>query len=91
MPAPRRALREALTVAKALVVGGERREAAVARIVRPENLFQPYTTTSPDRYPEEFRIVRMELTAAEPRILSFGCSSGEIGRASCRERVYGTV
>lgn len=70
-------LREALTVAKALVVGGERREAAVARIVRPDNLFQPYTTTGPDRYPEEFGTVRDLLTADEPRILSFGCSSGD--------------
>lgn len=77
MPAPRGGLREALTVAKALAVGGERREAAVARIVRPKNLFQPYTTTSPDRYPEEFRIVRLEITADQPRILSFGCSSGD--------------
>lgn len=77
MGEPRRGLREALTVAKALVVGGERREAAVARIVRPDNLFQPYTTTGPDRYPEEFGLVRIELTAPEPRILSFGCSSGE--------------
>lgn len=71
-------LREALTVAKALVVGGERREAAVARIVRPDNLFQPYTTTGFDRYPEELGVVR-ELLAGlpEPCILSFGCASGE--------------
>jgi hypothetical protein len=68
---------EALVVAKALAVGGERREAAVARILRPENLFQPYTTTSPDRYPEEFGVVRVAVTVAEPRILSFGCSSGD--------------
>ncbi|WP_209720571.1 methyltransferase [Marmoricola sp. OAE513] len=78
MPAsrPSRA-REALTIAKALVVGGERREAAIARIVRPTNLFQPYTTTSPDRYPDEFEQVRTTLVVAEPRILSFGCSSGD--------------
>lgn len=49
----------------------------MAALVRPENLFQPYTTTSPNRYPEEFGIVRLELTAAEPRVLSFGCSSGD--------------
>lgn len=72
-----RSLREALTVAKALVVGGERREAAVARIVQPDNLFQPYTTTGPDRYPDEFAIVREQLTTSRPRILSFGCSSGD--------------
>lgn len=69
--------REALTIAKALVRGGERREAAVARIVRPDNLFQPYTTTGRDRYPEEFAVVRETLTVSSPRILSFGCSSGE--------------
>lgn len=77
MGAGRRGLREALTIAKALVVGGERREAAVARIVRPDNLFQPYTTTGPDRYPEEFAVVRAELGTTTPRILSFGCSSGD--------------
>lgn len=71
-------LREALTIAKALVVGGERREAAVARIVRPDNLFQPYTTTGLDRYPEEFGLVRDLLAdVPAPRVLSFGCSSGE--------------
>lgn len=70
-------VRSALSLAKALAGGGERREAAVAAIVRPENLFQPFTTTGFDRYPEEFGIVRDALTTADPRILSFGCSSGE--------------
>lgn len=69
--------REALVLAKALVVGGERREAAVAKIVRPTNLFQPYTTTGPDRYPMEFGILRAQLGGASPSILSFGCSSGD--------------
>jgi SAM-dependent methyltransferase len=68
---------EALTLAKALAVGGERREAAVARLVRPANLFQLYTTTGWDRYPEEFSIVRAALRVEQPRILSFGCSSGD--------------
>jgi SAM-dependent methyltransferase len=66
-----------MTLAKALAVGGERREAAVALITRPDNLFQPYTTTTPDRYPAEFEAVRQALSAPAARILSFGCSSGE--------------
>lgn len=69
--------REAVVLAKALVKGGERREAAVARILRPDNLFQPYTTTAPNRYPEEFGVVRASLPTPDPAILSFGCSSGE--------------
>ena len=69
--------REALTLAKALAVGGERREAAVAIITRPKNLFQPYTTTSADRYPEELALVAATLDTDRPRILSFGCSTGE--------------
>lgn len=76
-PRPTSRVREALTVAKALAKGGERREAAVARIVRPGNLFQPYTTTGPDRYPEEFGVLREHLVTGSPRILSFGCSSGD--------------
>ncbi|MBO9524073.1 MAG: class I SAM-dependent methyltransferase [Nocardioidaceae bacterium] len=65
-----------LVLLKALVVGGERREAAVAMLLKPANLFQPYTTTSADRYPGELAAVRE--TVGEPaRILSFGCASGE--------------
>ena len=63
-----------------LLAGGEHREAAVARILRPRNLFQPYTTTEPERYPEELARVADELPADRrdaPRILSFGCSSGD--------------
>lgn len=63
-----------------LLAGGEHREAAVARILRPRNLFQPYTTTEAERYPEELARVADELAAEHrtaPRILSFGCASGE--------------
>lgn len=63
-----------------LLAGGELRDAAVARILRPRNLFQPYTTTEAERYPEELARVADELPAGRreaPRILSFGCSSGE--------------
>lgn len=70
-------VREALTLAKALAVGGERRQAAVAIITRPRNLFQPYTTTSANRYPAELAVVATNLAAEQPAILSFGCSTGE--------------
>ena len=65
-----------LDIAKGLVRGGERREAAVAALLAPDNLFQPFTTTEPDRYPDEFSVLAGLLPAA-PRLLSFGCSSGE--------------
>ncbi len=44
---------------------------------KPENLFQPYSTTKPDRYPRIFAFVRDNLTDVDrPRLLSFGCSTG---------------
>ena len=86
-------VREALTLAKALAVGGERREAAVAIITRPGNLFQPYTTTSANRYPEELAVVARSLEADEPRILSFGCSTGAellgVRAVFARARIHG--
>jgi len=69
--------REMLTLAKALAVGGQRRQDAVAIITRPRNLFQPYTTTSLNRYPDELRAAAEALVTEAPRILSFGCSTGE--------------
>lgn len=85
--------REALTLAKALAVGGERREAAVAIITRPRNLFQPYTTTSANRYPDELAQVAANLGTEEPAILSFGCSTGEelisLRAAFPRARIHG--
>lgn len=60
-----------------LAAPGERREAAVSFLCRPRNLFQPWTTTGPDRYPEEFALLREQVGAERPRILSFGCASGE--------------
>lgn len=47
------------------------------RLLRPANLFQPFSETWPDRYPEIFRFVRDELgDGPEIRLLSFGCSTG---------------
>ncbi|HET6152694.1 MAG TPA: class I SAM-dependent methyltransferase [Marmoricola sp.] len=63
-------------VLKGLLKGGEFREAAVARLTRPDNLFQPFTTTGWDRYPEEFGRARDALASRDPAILSFGCASG---------------
>lgn len=74
-PGPRSG-REAWRLAKSLARGGERREAAVAAVLRPANLFQPYTTTAEDRYPAEFAAAREALPAPAGRVLSFGCASG---------------
>jgi SAM-dependent methyltransferase len=70
-------LDQVLGLAAALVRGGQRREAAVAQLLRPDNLFQPFTTTSAGRYPEEFAVVRESLPAGAPAVLSFGCASGD--------------
>lgn len=66
-----------LGFAAALVRGGQRREAAVAQLLRPDNLFQPFTTTSAGRYPEEFAVVKEALGTDAPTMLSFGCASGD--------------
>lgn len=45
---------------------------------RPDNLFQPYPTTQINRYPRIFSYVSERLSnTATPRLLSFGCSTGE--------------
>ncbi|MEW5769961.1 MAG: class I SAM-dependent methyltransferase [Pseudomonadota bacterium] len=45
---------------------------------KPEGLFQPYGTTSSDRYPHIFAFVQDQLAGVTaPRLLSFGCSTGE--------------
>jgi SAM-dependent methyltransferase len=66
-----------LSTAKSLLVGGQRRQTAVAQLLKPRNLFQPHATTSVNRYPDEFAVIAANLTTNEPAILSFGCSSGE--------------
>src|ERR1700678_4249394 len=48
------------------------------RLRRPRYLFQYRSITSPDRYPAIFELVREGLRDQnEPRMLSFGCASGE--------------
>jgi len=58
--------------------GGEHRSIALLRLRRPKNLFQPYSTTAPNRYPSIFRFVRERIGNGPDRhLLSFGCSTGE--------------
>jgi SAM-dependent methyltransferase len=54
------------------------RNAALVRLARPRNLFQPDNITRPDRYPHLFEFAAHEIgDGPETRILSFGCSTGE--------------
>src|SRR5579872_18256 len=54
------------------------RSVALLRWRHPGNLFQPFTDTSPDRYPEVFRFVRDRIgDGSDHHILSFGCSTGD--------------
>lgn len=56
----------------------------IHRLQRDERgrLLQPFPTTSDDRYPRLFDALAERLAAvAQPRILSFGCASGEELRA----------
>jgi SAM-dependent methyltransferase len=56
----------------------ESRNAALIQLHRPEGLFQPYGTTSNNRYPEIFQLVREQIgDGADVRLLSFGCATGE--------------
>lgn len=61
-----------------LVRGVESRNAALLLLRPPDGLYQPYGTTSNDRYPEIFQHVREQIgDDADRRILSFGCATGE--------------
>lgn len=61
-----------------LLHGTESRNAALLLLWPPKSLYQPYGTTSEDRYPEIFRYVREQIEdRADVRILSFGCATGE--------------
>jgi len=54
------------------------RRAAVLRLRRAPNCFQPHNDTAPDRYPETFALIRDLLADRDQlRILSFGCSTGD--------------
>lgn len=61
-----------------LVRSQESRNAALLLLRPPKGLYQPYGTTSADRYPDIFLAVRKLLEGdASVRILSFGCATGE--------------
>jgi SAM-dependent methyltransferase len=61
-----------------LVQGVESRNTALLLLWPPKGLYQPYGTTSNDRYPEIFTYVREQSgDGVDLRILSVGCSTGE--------------
>ncbi len=61
-----------------LLKGTESRNLALLLLRPPKGLYQPYGTTSYDRYQEIFRYVRTSLgDGPQLRILSLGCSTGE--------------
>lgn len=61
-----------------LVRNVESRNSTLLLLRPPEELYQPYGTTSTDRYPEIFKLVREQVgDGPRVRILSFGCSTGE--------------
>jgi SAM-dependent methyltransferase len=61
-----------------LVKSVESRNVALLLLRPPKGIFQPYGTTSADRYPEIFLEARKLVEGgASVRILSFGCSTGE--------------
>jgi SAM-dependent methyltransferase len=56
----------------------ESRNAALLLLRPPQDLYQPYGTTSADRYPDIFQqVCKLVGDGASARILSFGCSTGE--------------
>lgn len=62
-----------------------RREIARLQEAEAERLFQPFPVTFEERYPDLFDALALRLGGlAQPRILSFGCSSGEEVRALSR-------
>ena len=61
-----------------LLKGVKSRNSALILLRPPKGLYQPYGTTSIDRYPGIFQFVRQSVgDSATTHILSFGCSTGE--------------
>src|ERR1035438_2615363 len=61
-----------------LVRSVESRNSAILLLRPPKGLYQPYGTTSEDRYPEIFqRVLEQVGDGADLRILSLGCATGE--------------
>ncbi|HYM26055.1 MAG TPA: class I SAM-dependent methyltransferase [Vicinamibacterales bacterium] len=60
------------------IVDGDLRARKLLQMTRPTNYFQPYTTTTADRYPLVFQFARDQLgDHRSMRILSVGCSTGD--------------
>src|SRR5215472_2747856 len=56
----------------------EFRSVMLLRWRNPKNLFQPFSETNLDRYPDIFRFAREQVgDGSSHRILSFGCATGE--------------
>jgi len=73
-----RAAMQALRRARKMFTSPGYREARRLLRTGRVGLFQPHNTTRPDRYPELFGWLGETFAAAPaPRILSFGCSTGE--------------
>lgn len=63
---------------RAIICSAQERGIALVRLSGERNIFQPYGTTRPDRYPQIFSFVRDCIgDGPDRRILSFGCSTGE--------------
>jgi trans-aconitate methyltransferase len=70
--------RRAAGIVRDLARGGEARRRTWLALRRPAGLFQPSGETRADRYPELFdRVARQLAGVAAPRLLSFGCATGE--------------
>lgn len=68
---------EFLRLCRLMIIARYRSEWLLKR-EKPDNLFQPFTVTRTDRYPRIFSFIRDRLSDIDaPRLLSFGCSTGE--------------
>lgn len=84
----------ALAKAAAYILDPEKRAEANLRMAEPEHLFQISGITKPDRYPVIFdRLAGFLAPLPAPRVLSFGCSTGEevaaLGRRLATARITG--
>ncbi|HZW26294.1 MAG TPA: class I SAM-dependent methyltransferase [Gallionella sp.] len=61
-----------------IVISPSYRSQWLLQLRKPDNLFQPCSLTVFDRYPRIFYSVKQMLSGvSDPRLLSFGCSTGE--------------
>lgn len=84
----------ALAKAAAYLLDPVKRSEANLAALRPEHLFQISGTTAPERYPVIFdRLAAFLAPLPAPRVLSFGCSTGEeveaLGRRLATARITG--